>query len=277
MRLCRIPSDSGFSLGVAEGDTTRLIEPPNDSLADISEAVMNGGEVRLGEAVDPAAGLGPPLTPGKVVAIGLNYRAHVDESEVETPERPLVFAKFPSSVIGPGAPIVVDTDLAERVDWEVELAIVIGRRMRRVPAERALDHVLGYTVANDVSARDLQFGDGQWTRGKSLDTFCPLGPVVVTADELGPVDDLRLTTKVNGEVMQDDSTASMIFDVPHLLEFCSRSFTLDPGDVILTGTPEGCGEFMDPQRHLSPGDVVEVEIEGIGSLTNPVVGPGSES
>ena len=238
---------------------------------------MNGGEVRLGEAVDPAAELGPPLAPGKVVAIGLNYRAHVDESEVETPERPLVFAKFPSSVIGPGAPIVVDTDLAERVDWEVELAIVIGRRMRRVPAERALDHVLGYTVANDVSARDLQFGDGQWTRGKSLDTFCPLGPVVVTADELGPVDDLRLTTKVNGELMQDDSTASMIFDVPHLLEFCSRSFTLDPGDVILTGTPEGCGEFMDPQRHLSPGDVVEVEIEGIGSLTNPVVGPGSES
>ena len=277
MRLCRIPSDSGFSLGVAEGDTTRLIEPRNDSLADISEAVMNGGEVRLGEAVDPAAELGPPLTPGKVVAIGLNYRAHVDESEVETPERPLVFAKFPSSVIGPGAPIVVDPDLAERVDWEVELAIVIGRRMRRVPAERVLDHVLGYTVANDVSARDLQFGDGQWTRGKSLDTFCPLGPVVVTADELGPVDDLRLTTKVNGEVMQDDSTASMIFDVPHLLEFCSRSFTLDPGDVILTGTPEGCGEFMDPQRHLSPGDVVEVEIEGIGSLTNPVVGPGSES
>ena len=176
MRLCRIPSDSGFSLGVAEGDATRLIEPRNDSLADISEAVMNGGEVRLGEAVDPAAELGPPLAPGKVVAIGLNYRAHVDESEVETPERPLIFAKFPSSVIGPGAPIVVDTDLAERVDWEVELAIVIGRRMRRVPAERALDHVLGYTVANDVSARDLQFGDGQWTRGKSLDTFCPLGP-----------------------------------------------------------------------------------------------------
>ena len=113
MRLCRIPSDSGFSLGVAEGDTTRLIEPPNDSLADISEAVMNGGEVRLGEAVDPAAGLGPPLTPGKVVAIGLNYRAHVDESEVETPERPLVFAKFPSSVIGPGAPIVVEGNLAK--------------------------------------------------------------------------------------------------------------------------------------------------------------------
>jgi len=277
LRLCRIPSDSGFSLGVAEGDTTRLIEPRNDSLADISEAVMNGGEVRLGEAVDPAAELGPPLTPGKVVAIGLNYRAHVDESEVETPERPLVFAKFPSAVIGPAEPIPVDRTLSERVDWEVELAIVIGRRMRRVPAERALDHVLGYTVANDVSARDLQFGDGQWTRGKSLDTFCPLGPVVVTADELGPVDDLRLTTKVNGEVMQDDSTASMIFDVPHLLEFCSRSFTLDPGDVILTGTPEGCGEFMDPQRHLSPGDVVEVEIEGIGSLTNPVVGPGSES
>ena len=275
MRLCRIPSDSGFNLGVAEGDATRPVEPLTDSMADVCEAVMNGGELRLGEPVDTAAELGPPLTPGKVVAVGLNYRAHVDESEVETPDRPLIFAKFPSSVIGPGAPIVVDAELAKRVDWEVELAIVIGRRMQRVPAERVLDHVLGYTVANDVSARDLQFGDGQWTRGKSLDTFCPLGPVVVTPDELGRVDDLRLTTKVNGEVMQDDSTASMIFDVPYLLEFCSRSITLNPGDVILTGTPEGCGEFMDPQRHLSPGDVVEVEIEGIGALSNPVVGPES--
>ena len=237
MRLCRIPSDSGFSLGVAEGDTTRLIEPRNDSLADISEAVMNGGEVRLGEAVDPAAELGPPLTPGKVVAIGLNYRAHVDESEVETPERPLVFAKFPSSVIGPGAAIVVDAEL--------DRAGRLGGRARdrhrprgcdgSRPSE-ALDHVLGYTVANDVSARDLQFGDGQWTRGKSLDTFCPLGPVVVTADELGPVDDLRLTTKVNGEVMQDDSTASMIFDVA------------GPARVLLAQLHPGSGR-RDPHGH----------------------------
>jgi 2-keto-4-pentenoate hydratase/2-oxohepta-3-ene-1,7-dioic acid hydratase in catechol pathway len=190
---------------------------------------------------------------------------------MERPARPLVFAKFPSSVIGPGEPIRIDRSLTQRVDWEVELAVVVGRRMRDVPEGDALAHVFGYTVGNDVSARDLQFGDGQWVRGKSLDTFCPLGPVVVTADELPDPQALGLRTRVNGETVQDSNTSEMVFGVAELLSFCSRSFTLEPGDVVLTGTPWGCGEFMDPKRSLQHGDVVEVEVDGIGVLRNEVV------
>ena len=181
-----------------------------------------------------------------------------------------MFAKFPSSIVGPEDAIRLPQELTERVDWEVELAVVIGSTARRVSPEDALSHVFGYTVANDVSARDLQFGDGQWVRGKSLDTFCPLGPVVVTADEIPDPQRLRLTTRVNGELMQDATTDLMVFDVATLISFCSHSFTLEPGDVILTGTPWGCGEFMEPRRSLAPGDVVECEIEGIGMLRNPV-------
>jgi 5-carboxymethyl-2-hydroxymuconate isomerase len=260
--------------GVAVTDTdggTRRITAPLAGLQGVFDAVMDGRQLDLASATEADAELGPPLRPGKIVAVGLNYRTHANESGVEAPDSPLIFAKFPSSVTGPSAPIVIDPALAERVDWEVELAVVVGRRMRHVDEADALDHVFGYTVANDVSARDVQFADGQWTRGKSFDSFCPLGPVVVTPDELGPVDDLRLTTRVNGELMQDDTTASMIFGVPELLAFCSRSFTLEPGDVVLTGTPDGCGEFMDPRRSLAPGDVVEVSIEGIGALRNEVV------
>jgi 5-carboxymethyl-2-hydroxymuconate isomerase len=195
---------------------------------------------------------------------------------MDRPERPLVFAKLRTSVIGPDEAIRIPSALTDQVDWEVELAAVIGTRMRRVAAEDALAGVLGYTIANDVSARDLQFSDGQWVRAKSLDGFCPLGPVVVSADEIGDPQRLALKTVVNGETMQDSSTEEMLFGVAELIEFCSRSFTLEPGDVILTGTPWGCGEFMDPRRSLQPGDEVEVSIEAIGSLANPVVadGPG---
>lgn len=214
---------------------------------------------------------GAPLQPGKIVAIGLNYRDHAREAGIEPPAEPLVFAKFPSAVIGPEKPIVVDRRYAQRVDWEVELAVVIGRRMRGVDTARALDHVFGYTVANDVSARDVQFGDGQWTRGKSFDTFCPLGPVVVTADEVPDPQAIQLTTRVNGDTVQRSSTSEMIFGVAELLAYCSRCFSLEPGDVVLTGTPWGCGEFMTPPRSLQPGDVVEVEAAGIGVLRNPVV------
>ena len=187
------------------------------------------------------------------------------------PERPLVFTKFTTSLIGDGDPIVINRELTGRVDWEVELAVVVGRQMRSVAAEEALEHVHGYTVANDVSARDLQFADGQWVRGKSLDTFCPLGPVVVPAAAMPDPQNLGLRTRVNGETVQDSSTSEMVFGVAEILAFCSRSFTLEPGDVLLTGTPWGCGEFMDPQRSLEDGDVVEVEIDGIGTLRNPVV------
>jgi len=212
-----------------------------------------------------------PLRPGKIVAIGLNYSDHARESGAEVPERPLVFAKFPSSVIGPGAPIEIDPEATERVDWEVELAAVIGRRARHVSRDDALDVVFGYTAGNDISARDVQFGDGQWTRGKSFDSFCPLGPLVVTADELPDPQGLELETRVNGEVMQQSSTAEMVFGVAELIEFCSAAFTLEPGDVLLTGTPWGCGEFMDPPCSLHPGDEVVVSVGGVGSLANPVV------
>jgi 5-carboxymethyl-2-hydroxymuconate isomerase len=235
--------------------------------------VVRAGEpaaVATGEELEGAR-LTAPLRPGKVVAIGLNYLDHIRETGMAAPERPLVFTKFTSSVIGDGEPIELDRALTERVDWEVELAVVIGRRIRSVAAEDALDHVFGYTVANDVSARDVQFADGQWVRAKSFDTFCPLGPVIVTPDELDDVGSLALRTRVNGEVVQDSSTAEMVFGVAELLAFCSRSFPLDPGDVLLTGTPWGCGEFMDPPRSLQDRDVVEVEIDRIGTLRNPVV------
>jgi 5-carboxymethyl-2-hydroxymuconate isomerase len=218
----------------------------------------------------PGARVLPPLRPGKVVAIGLNYLDHCRESGVEPPARPLVFAKFPSSVIADGEPIQLPVRLAERVDWEIELTAVIGSRLRDVTREDALAGVFGYTVANDVSARDVQFSDGQWVRGKSFDTFCPLGPAIVTADEIPDPQALALRTRVNGETVQDSNTAEMIFGVAELIAFCSASFTLDPGDVLLTGTPWGCGEFMEPQRSLAPGDVVECEVERVGLLANPV-------
>lgn len=236
--------------------------------------------IAAGRPLEPAAGAAPlgdgearltvPLRPGKIVAIGLNYLDHVRESGVEAPKQPIVFTKFTTSLIGDRDTIEIDRSVTMRVDWEVELAVVVGRTMRRVSAEAALDHVFGYTVANDLSARDVQFGDGQWVRGKSLDGFCPLGPVIVGADEVPDPQALQLRTRVNGELVQDASTREMVFGVAELLSFCSHSFTLEPGDVLLSGTPWGCGEFMDPQRSLQDGDEVEVEIDGIGALRNPI-------
>jgi 5-carboxymethyl-2-hydroxymuconate isomerase len=240
--------------------------------ASVEELIRSGADPEADTSAPALEGARPglPLRPGKVVAIGLNYLDHIRETGMDAPARPLVFTKFTTSLIGDGEPIEVDPSLTERVDWEVELAVVVGRRMRNVAEADALDHVFGYTVGNDVSARDLQFGDGQWVRGKSLDTFCPLGPVIVTADEIADPQALGLRTRVNGETVQDSSTAEMIFGVAELLAFCSRSFTLEPGDVLLTGTPWGCGEFMDPKRSLAAGDVVEVEVDAIGTLRNEV-------
>jgi 2-keto-4-pentenoate hydratase/2-oxohepta-3-ene-1,7-dioic acid hydratase in catechol pathway len=265
VRYVRVSTDEGPVVAGQRGDALEPLDPGSVPAA-LGESRPAAGE--LGTADD--ARLVAPVTPGKVVAIGLNYKDHIAETGLATPDRPLIFAKFPSSVIGPGAPIRIDPELTERVDWEVELCAVVGRRMSRVPENEALDYVFGYTVGNDVSARDVQFGDGQWVRGKSLDTFCPLGPCVVSADEIPDPQDVRLTTRVNGETMQDASTAAMVFGVAELLSYCSRSFTLEPGDVLMTGTPWGCGEFMEPKRSLADGDVVEVEAAGIGVLWNPV-------
>jgi 2-keto-4-pentenoate hydratase/2-oxohepta-3-ene-1,7-dioic acid hydratase in catechol pathway len=215
------------------------------------------------------ADLLPPVPrPGKVVAIGRNYREHADEEGVEPPPAPLVFAKWPSSVVGHRAEIRWDPDLTGQVDYEAELGVVIGRTTRRVAEADALDHVLGYTCLNDVSARDIQFGDGQWVRGKSLDTFCPMGPVLVTADELGDPQELAISCRVGDEVVQDSRTSRMYFSVAEIVSYLSRSFTLEAGDVIATGTPGGVGVFRDPPRFLADGDRVVVEIEGIGRLEN---------
>jgi 2-keto-4-pentenoate hydratase/2-oxohepta-3-ene-1,7-dioic acid hydratase in catechol pathway len=221
-----------------------------------------------GAPIEALTLLAPMPRPGKVVAIGLNYQSHAIEQNIETPPAPLIFAKFPTSVIGPGAAIAWDPTLTSEVDFEGELAVVIGRRARNVSEAEALDFVLGYTCGNDVSARDLQFGDRQWVRGKSLDTFCPLGPWVVTRDEIPDPQALRVRTTVSGETLQDGHTRDMIFGVARIIAHASQAFTLEPGDVIMTGTPSGVGVFRDPKRFLRDGDLVEIEIEGIGVLSN---------
>lgn len=252
----------------------RLVEVRPDGVVPRIEtdvAELFGGAVSPVPA-EPVSGvrLLAPLRPPKIVAIGLNYLDHIREAGLDRPSAPLIFTKFTTSVIGDGDAIEFDTALTTRVDWEVELAVVIGSPLRNATDADAAAAIFGYTVANDVSARDLQFGDGQWVRGKSLDTFCPLGPVMVTADEVGDPQALGLRTRVNGETVQNSNTSEMLFGVIELLVHCSRSFTLEPGDVVLTGTPWGCGEFMEPRRCLRDGDVVEVEVDGIGTLRNPV-------
>ncbi|MCC6164340.1 MAG: fumarylacetoacetate hydrolase family protein [Acidobacteria bacterium] len=215
-----------------------------------------------------------PVTPTMIWCIGLNYRRHAEETGAKIPEQPVVFAKGPNTVQHPGGPIELPHHLAsEQVDYECELAVVIGRACKNVKPEHALDYVLGYTCANDVSARDWQIkrGGSQWSRGKTFDTFAPLGPALVTPDEIPDPNALRISTRLNGELVQDSNTADMIFSVPEIIAFLSGSTTLLPGTVILTGTPEGVGMARTPPRWLVPGDQVTVEIEGIGALTNPVV------
>jgi 2-keto-4-pentenoate hydratase/2-oxohepta-3-ene-1,7-dioic acid hydratase in catechol pathway len=212
--------------------------------------------------------MAPVPNPSKVVAIGLNYRDHAREQGAPIPDRPIIFAKFPTSVIGPGDTITWDPALTQQVDYEAELAVVIGKTARNVREEDAYSVVAGYTCGNDVSARDLQFGDRQWVRGKSLDTFCPLGPVLVTPDEIADPQGLAIRAVLNGEAMQDSSTSEMIFGVRELIAFASRAFTLLPGDVILTGTPHGVGVFRKPPLFLGNGDRIAIEIEKIGRLEN---------
>jgi 2-keto-4-pentenoate hydratase/2-oxohepta-3-ene-1,7-dioic acid hydratase in catechol pathway len=212
----------------------------------------------------------PPIErPGKIVCVGLNYRDHAEEQGAELPEAPLLFAKWPSSVIGPGEAIVIPP-LVTKTDYEAELGVVIGERVKGVSKENAFEAVRGYVCANDVSARDLQFGDGQWTRGKSPDTYCPVGPMT-PRDEIDDPHALGIRAIVSGEVLQDSTTANLIFGVDEVIAYASQTTTLEPGDLILTGTPAGVGVFRDPQRLLEPGDEVTIEIDGLEPLTNPVV------
>ena len=283
MRLVSRQAAGGESLAVVDGecwvDASDLVPggpatmlgllAAGPEAIDALAAAATGADIKLhGNRLSDADLLAPLPRPGKIVAIGRNYREHATEEGVEPPAAPLMFAKWPSAVVGPGAEIRWDPDLTSQVDYEAELAVVIGRRARNVEVADALDHVLGYTCLNDVSARDLQFGDGQWTRGKSLDTFCPMGPVLVTADEIGDPQDLAISCTVGGELLQDARTSAMYFGIAEVISACSRSFTLEPGDVIATGTPGGVGVFRHPPRFLRDGDRVVVEIEGIGRLEN---------
>ncbi len=220
-----------------------------------------------------------PIVPAQILGVGLNYRHHAAESGMKAPELPVLFVKGINTLQNPGDPILIPTHLpSDEVDYECELAVVIGRACKNVDRAHALDYVLGYTCANDVSARDWQIkrGGGQWCRGKFFDTFCPLGPCLVTTDEIKNPNDLKIATRINGETLQDWTTSDMIFDVPRIIEFLSGSTTLVPGTVILTGTPHGVGMAAKPvPRWLKPGDVVTIEIERIGQLINPVALEGA--
>jgi 2-keto-4-pentenoate hydratase/2-oxohepta-3-ene-1,7-dioic acid hydratase in catechol pathway len=266
---------AGFLVGDAVLDapgwtsTRRLLEQPKHVLDELVAAACDragaGDGLPLTEAV-----LGPPVPdPEKIICVGLNYRAHTEEVQVEQPEAPNLFTKFPPSLIGPAAAIVVPP-ITSAVDWEGELAVVIGRRCKDVSGESALSAVAGCMAFNDVSARDLQMATSQWTAGKALDTFAPCGPAIVSLDELGDIQDLRIQTRVNGATVQDARTDAMIFSVAECVSFISSLMTLSPGDIIATGTPSGVGFTREPPVFLVPGDVVEVEVEGIGALTNPV-------
>lgn len=272
MRIARAVVDGSVRVIVKDDTSTRIAPEgtPDDALAVI--AAVRAGESADWAAIDDASLVltTPVASAGKIVAVGLNYADHTSETGFAQPERPLTFAKYPSSLAGPTDDIVVPGHLTTQVDYEVELTLLVGRRCggTRTPT---MDDIAAYTVANDVSARDVQFGDTQWTRAKSFDTFTPLGPWLVTADEFGDPRGHRIYTEVDGEVLQDDSTSALIFDIPALLAFIGDGVTLEPGDLILTGTPAGAGGFRTPPRYLADGDLVVCGVEGIGELRNRVV------
>ena len=260
MRL--VSFDGGF--GRVDGDS---IVPLGPDLV----SYLESGRAEEGEPfrLDPSALKAPVRAPQKVVCIGLNYKDHAAEQNVDVPERPVMFPKWANSVAGPNDVVEVPA-AAKKIDYEAELAVVIGRRARRVSPTDALDYVGGYMCANDVSARDLQFEGPQWTRGKAIDTFLPTGPWLVTPDEVGDPQSLGIRTVIDGEVLQDSSTSLMAFSVAELISFISETMTLVPGDIIATGTPAGVGFAREPSRYIADGEAVTIEIERIGSITNTV-------
>jgi 2-keto-4-pentenoate hydratase/2-oxohepta-3-ene-1,7-dioic acid hydratase in catechol pathway len=279
MKLATYRSGATTSLGAVLGDS--IVDLKALSLPGTMLALIQGGPdmwrsaARLAQGATvtrtPLAGvslLAPLPNPGKLIAIGLNYMDHCREQKVQPPARPLIFAKFPTAIIGQGDTICWDANITKQVDYEVELGVIIGKRTKNATEANALDAVFGYTIINDISARDLQFSDGQWVRAKSLDTFAPMGPVILTADEVADPQALKLRCTLNGQVMQNSSTKEMIFGVRYLIADLSRNFTLQPGDIITTGTPDGVGVFRNPKVFLKDGDVIECEIEGIGKLRN---------
>jgi len=273
MRLIRFGPPGAEQPGLWRNGNVVALRDHFADLPDIGEDFFRGGWLdKIGSIQAPDrpldARLGPPLArPSKIICLGKNYAAHAREGGFDVPQAPLLFAKAPSALSGPEDSIRLPQGNPQ-VDWEVELALVIGREGKSIQAASALDYIAGYTVMNDVSDRAAQFSDGQWFRGKSCDTFAPLGPCIVTPDELGDVSNLTLGTRVNGIEMQKGHTGDLIFDIPHLLAYISREMTLCPGDIISTGTPDGVGIFRDPPVVLHPGDVVECWVEKIGTLRN---------
>jgi 2-keto-4-pentenoate hydratase/2-oxohepta-3-ene-1,7-dioic acid hydratase in catechol pathway len=268
-------------VGVISGDH---VFPVSSQYPDMT-SFLAGGTAVLAEAKGPVRGdvspnnryrldqvklLAPITRPGKVIAVGLNYRDHAIETKQDIPTAPVIFAKFPSSINGPDADVVIPGS-DPQVDYEAELAVVIGRRAKGISEKEALDYVAGYMPLNDVSARRWQFADKQWVRGKSCDTFCPTGPWLTTADAVPDPHALAIQMRVNGKTVQNSNTSNLIFRVPTLISFISEAITLDPGDIIATGTPDGVGVFRKPPVFLKAGDVMEVEIEGLGTLRNRIV------
>ncbi len=295
MRLVTFTANGAESIGILDGDTVvglsqaapdlpadmnSFIEAGHAALAQAAEAVANAGE----DAKHPVGEvklLSPiPVPRRDVMAVGRNYHEHAREfhdsgfdataGATAVPDHPIIFTKATTSVSGPGDPILTELDPTGSVDYEGELAVIIGKEGRGISRDDAFDYVYGYTVCNDLTARNLQHQHKQWFIGKSPDGYCPLGPAIVTADEAGHPDDFRLTTRVNGEKRQDSSCSALIFDIPTLIECISAGITLKPGDIIATGTPVGVGIGFDPPIFLKPGDVVSVTIEPLGTLENPV-------
>lgn len=275
MRLIRFGDKGKEKPGLLKDDRIVHLRAHLPDIPDIGEEFFARGWMeKVARIDDPGARLtvrlGCPINrPSKIICLGKNYAEHAQEGGFEKPEKPLLFCKTPNTLNGPNDPITLPAS-SHQIDWEVELAVVIDRTARRVDQKEALNHIAGAAVLNDVSGRDAQFAESQWFRGKSFDTFAPIGPAIVTLDEIGDLQDLRLTASVNERIMQDGHTGDMIFDIAYLIEYISRDITLIPGDIISTGTPAGVGIFRDPPITLKAGDVVECSIDKIGTIKNTV-------
>ena len=267
MKIAQYYDQEQIRLGMVEGESLL----PLDFRGTMMDLIEQGASAKpRGQALPVEKIRFAPVVskPSKIIALGLNYLDHAKESKGAIPKVPLLFAKFPSSLVGHKEAITWTEEITKKVDFEAELAVIMGKKIFRPQADKVMDAVFGYACANDVSARDLQFSDGQWVRGKSLDTFCPIGPYIVTRDEIPDPHSLKIRTILNGTTMQDSNTSLMIFKIQEVVHFISRQVTLLPGDVILTGTPHGVGTFRNPSIYMKDGDVVVIEIEKVGRLVN---------
>jgi len=267
MKVLSFYKNDKIHLGILEGQNVLPLKFKGNMIDFISnqpESLDTGDHIPV-DSIEFA----PPVTgPSKIICVGKNYPDHIKESNSEVPDTPVLFSKFSTSLTGHGNFIKWNSSLTKKVDFEAELAVIIGRKCFECSEQDVMEYIFGYTCANDVSARDLQFGDGQWVRGKSLDTFCPMGPWIVTRDEIPDPNNLSIKCTLNSSIMQDSNTGMMLFKLPGLLSFISKNFTLLPGDVILTGTPHGVGTFRDPSIYMKDGDEIVVEIDGVGRLEN---------